>query len=42
VSPQPHLDAKYTLFGRVVNGLDVLDRLSLGNMIMRVTIEDGR
>ena len=26
-SPQPHLDARYTVFGRVVNGMDVVDRL---------------
>ena len=26
VSPQPHLDGRYTVFGRVVNGLDLLDR----------------
>ena len=27
LSPQPHLDGKYTVFGRVVNGWDVLDRI---------------
>ena len=26
-SPQPHLDAKYTVFGRVVAGMEVVDRL---------------
>ena len=25
-SPQPHLDARYTVFGHVVNGIDVVDR----------------
>lgn len=41
VSPQPHLDAKYTLFGRVVAGLDLLDRVSLGDVIVKITIDDG-
>ena len=26
-SPQPHLDARYTVFGRVVSGMDVVDAL---------------
>ena len=26
-SPQPHLDARYTVFGRVVSGMDVVDKL---------------
>ncbi len=26
-SPQPHLDGRYTVFGRVVAGMDVVDRL---------------
>ena len=26
-SPQPHLDARYTVFGRVVKGIEVLDTL---------------
>ena len=41
LSPQPHLDAKYTVFGRVVNGWDVLDRLSQWDVIDRVRIWDG-
>ncbi|MCM3880177.1 MAG: HEAT repeat domain-containing protein, partial [Vicinamibacterales bacterium] len=27
-SPQPHLDAKYTVFGRVVSGMEVVDKLT--------------
>jgi len=42
VSPQPHLDAKYTLFGRVVRGLEVLDGIALGDAIVKITIEDGQ
>ncbi|ROT78828.1 putative peptidyl-prolyl cis-trans isomerase-like 3-like [Penaeus vannamei] len=26
-SPQPHLDLKYTVFGKIIDGLDVLDEL---------------
>ncbi len=39
--PQPHLDARYTVFGRVVAGQDVVDRLVQGDRIDRVTIWDG-
>jgi len=35
-SPQPHLDGHYTVFGRVIDGFDVLDRLVQGDLIARV------
>jgi len=41
-SPQPHLDARYTVFGSVVNGMDVVDRLQQGDVIDRVRVWDGR
>jgi HEAT repeat protein/cyclophilin family peptidyl-prolyl cis-trans isomerase len=41
-SPQPHLDAKYTVFGRVVNGMDVVDRIQAGDVIQRVRVWDGK
>jgi cyclophilin family peptidyl-prolyl cis-trans isomerase/HEAT repeat protein len=41
-SPQPHLDAKYTVFGQVVNGMDVVDKLRQLDVIERVRIWDGR
>jgi cyclophilin family peptidyl-prolyl cis-trans isomerase/HEAT repeat protein len=40
-SPQPHLDARYTVFGRVVNGMDVVDRLQQWDVIERVRVWDG-
>jgi cyclophilin family peptidyl-prolyl cis-trans isomerase len=40
-SPQPHLDGKYTVFGRVVAGMDVVDRLQQWDRIRRVRIWDG-
>ena len=41
-SPQPRLDAKYTVFGQVVNGMDVVDRLQQGDTIQRVRVWDGK
>jgi HEAT repeat protein/cyclophilin family peptidyl-prolyl cis-trans isomerase len=41
LSPQPHLEANYTVFGRVVAGWDLLDRLSPWDVIERVRIWDG-
>ena len=41
VSPQPHLDGKYTVFGRVVQGMEILDRISQWDVIERVRIWDG-
>ena len=41
-SPQPHLDAKYTVFGHVVVGMDVVDRLQQGDVIQRVRVWDGK
>jgi HEAT repeat protein/cyclophilin family peptidyl-prolyl cis-trans isomerase len=40
-SPQPHLDGRYTVFGRVVNGMDVVDRIRVGDVIQRVRVWDG-
>jgi HEAT repeat protein/cyclophilin family peptidyl-prolyl cis-trans isomerase len=40
-SPQPHLDGRYTVFGRVVSGMDVVDRIQQWDVIRRVRIWDG-
>jgi len=40
-SPQPHLDAKYTVFGRVVEGMDVVDKIQQGDVIRRIRVWDG-
>jgi len=40
-SPQPHLDGGYTVFGRVVAGMDVVDKIVRGDMIQSVTIRQG-
>jgi cyclophilin family peptidyl-prolyl cis-trans isomerase/HEAT repeat protein len=35
-APQPHLDGGYTVFGRVVRGMDVVDRVLAGDRIIRI------
>ncbi|HYY42068.1 MAG TPA: peptidylprolyl isomerase, partial [Pyrinomonadaceae bacterium] len=37
-SPQPHLDGGYTVFGHVVSGMDVVDRIARGDRILSVTV----
>ena len=39
--PQPHLDGRYTVFGRVVAGMEVVDRLTQWDQIRAVRVWDG-
>jgi cyclophilin family peptidyl-prolyl cis-trans isomerase len=41
-SPQPHLDAKYTVFGRVVGGMEIVDQIQQSDVIRRVRVWDGQ
>jgi cyclophilin family peptidyl-prolyl cis-trans isomerase len=36
-SPQPHLDGGYTVFGRVVAGMDVVDKIVRGDVIQSIS-----
>lgn len=40
-SAQPHLDGKYTIFGRVTDGMEVVDALQVGETVTRIRIWDG-
>jgi cyclophilin family peptidyl-prolyl cis-trans isomerase/HEAT repeat protein len=40
-SPQPHLDGRYTVFGQVIAGMDVVDRLQQWDTIDRIRVWDG-
>ncbi len=39
--PQPHLDARYTVFGRVVAGIEVVDAINQWDVVTRVRVWDG-
>jgi cyclophilin family peptidyl-prolyl cis-trans isomerase/HEAT repeat protein len=41
-SPQPHLDGGYTVFGGIVSGMEVVDRIARGDVIRRVDIFESR
>lgn len=41
LSPQPHLDGSYTVFGRVVSGDDVLDRIEQDDRILKVSVRES-
>ena len=39
-SPTPHLDGRYTIFAEVVDGMDVVHQLQMGDVIEEVVMED--
>lgn len=36
--PQPHLDGRHTVFGKVVSGLDVVDAIEQGDVMRKVSV----
>ncbi|HYP02878.1 MAG TPA: peptidylprolyl isomerase [Pyrinomonadaceae bacterium] len=41
-SPQPHLDGGYTVFARVVEGMEIVDRITRGDRIRRIEVTETR
>jgi peptidyl-prolyl cis-trans isomerase B (cyclophilin B) len=39
-SPQPHLNGKHTVFGKVVKGLEVVDTIKRGDKMERLTVSE--
>lgn len=39
-SPAPHLDGKYTIFARVVSGMEVVHSLEIGDKINRIAVSN--
>jgi cyclophilin family peptidyl-prolyl cis-trans isomerase len=39
LSPQPRLDKNYTVFGQVISGMDVVEKLEVDDVIKRVTVK---
>ncbi len=39
-SPQHHLDGKHSVFGQLIEGMDVLEKIKAGDTIIKITIEE--
>lgn len=40
LAPQPRLNSGYTVFGKVISGMDVVGKLAVGDRIVRATIKE--
>lgn len=41
LSPQPHLDGRYPIFGRVKSGQEIVERIEQGDRLITVTVAAG-
>ena len=39
-APQPHLDGRHTVFGQLIEGIDVLNQIVQGDKIISITIKE--
>jgi len=37
----PRLDKDYTVFGKVISGMDVVQKIEVGDIIKKASVRDG-
>jgi len=40
-APQPHLNGRHSVFGRLIQGIDVLENITNGDVMKKVTIRES-
>ena len=39
-APQPHLDGRHSVFGQLIDGVDILEAIEQGDTMVRITVEE--
>jgi len=39
-APQPHLDGRHSVFGKLIDGVDVLEAIEQGDTMVQITVEE--
>jgi peptidyl-prolyl cis-trans isomerase B (cyclophilin B) len=42
LAPQPRLDGQYTVFGKIISGMDVVQKITAGDRIVRATVREAK
>jgi cyclophilin family peptidyl-prolyl cis-trans isomerase len=42
LAPQPRLDGQYTVFGKIISGMDVVQKIVAGDRIIRATVREAK
>src|SRR4051812_15445703 len=41
IKPHPEWDAKYTVFGKVIKGMEVVDKIQVGDVVKKAYVKEG-
>jgi peptidyl-prolyl cis-trans isomerase B (cyclophilin B) len=42
LAPVPRLDGGYTVFGKVISGMDVVQKIEVGDRLIRATVKGDK